>query len=321
LLPSNPPAARFSTPHREFPFQDTGVNVLTVDVEDYFHVEAFAEHIPQEQWLLHESRVERNVTQILELFARYKVQATFFMLGWVAEKFPGLSRRIAAAGHEIGCHGFAHQRLQRLTPDQFRLDVRKATRCLQDQIQQPIRCYRAPSFSIVKSTLWAFDILAEEGFTIDSSIFPVRHDLYGIPDGQRFPHLQKTLSGNSIFEFPPSTIRYGNTNWGIAGGGYLRFIPYEVTLRALRHINGVESQPAMIYFHPWEIDPDQPRIHAGLRSRVRHYTNLAGTLRKIERLLQDFQFTTLSNVCARYNAYQSVKPKHLTAARSVASGK
>ena len=243
------------------------------------------------------------------------------MLGWVAEKFPSLSRRIAAAGHEIGCHGFAHGRLQRLTPEQFRIDLRKATRYLEDQVQQPIRCYRAPSFSIVKSTFWAFDILAEEGFTIDSSVFPVRHDLYGVPDGQRFPHLQKTLSGNCIFEFPPSTIRYCNTNWGIAGGGYLRFLPYSTTYRALRHINDVENQPAMIYFHPWEIDPDQPRIQAGLRSRVRHYTNLSGTLRKIERLLQDFQFTTLSNACARYNAYQSVKAEPLTAARSVASGK
>jgi len=293
------------------------MNALTVDVEDHFHVEAFAACISQDQWELHESRVERNVARILELFGRHDAQGTFFMLGWVAKKFPALSRRIASHGHEIGCHSFAHRRLHGMTPEQFRADLRNATRCLEDQIQKPIRCYRAPSFSVVKSTLWALDILAEEGFTIDSSMFPVRHDLYGVPDGPRFPYLQNTSSGNRIFEFPPSTIRYGNMNWGVAGGGYLRLLPYNVTCRALRHINDVEGHSAMVYFHPWEIDSDQPRIRASLRSRFRHYTNLSGTLRKIERLLKDFKFTTLSNACSLYSSYEPLKVKPLSIARSV----
>jgi polysaccharide deacetylase family protein (PEP-CTERM system associated) len=293
------------------------MNVLSVDVEDHFHVEAFAAHIPPDQWDLHESRVERNVARILELFARHQAKGTFFVLGWVAERFPGLSRQIAAAGHEIGCHSFAHRRLQSLTPEEFRIDLRKATRRLEDQVQQPIRCFRAPSFSVVKSTFWAFDILAEEGYTIDSSVFPVRHDLYGVPDGPRFPYLQKTPSGNSIFEFPPSTIRYGNTNWGVAGGGYLRLFPYTVSYRALRHINGVEGQSGMVYFHPWEIDADQPRIRARLRSRIRHYTNLSSTHHKVERLLKDFKFTTLSDACNLYSSYQSLKVKPLSLAQSV----
>jgi polysaccharide deacetylase family protein (PEP-CTERM system associated) len=293
------------------------MNVLTVDVEDHFHVEAFAAHISQDQWESHESRVERNVARILELFARYEAKGTFFMLGWVAQKFPRLSRQIAAAGHEIGCHSFAHRRLQKMTPDQFRIDLRKATRYLEDQIQQPIRCYRAPSFSVVKSTSWALDILAEEGYTIDSSVFPVRHDLYGVPDAPRFPHLQETFSGNRIFEFPPSTIRCGNANLGVAGGGYLRFLPYNVTYWAVRRINEVEGQSAMVYFHPWEIDSDQPRIQAGFRSRVRHYTNLSGTHRKIERLLKDFTFTTLSRACTLHSSYQTLNVKALSATRSV----
>ena len=297
------------------------MNVLTVDVEDYFHVEAFAGAIPPNQWEFYEPRVEGNVARILELLANYNVKGTFFILGWVAERFPKLSREIGSAGHEIGCHGFAHRRLQQLTPEQFRSDLRKATRCIEDQVQHRIRCYRAPSFSIVRSTFWAFDILAEEGFLVDSSVFPVRHDLYGVPDGQRFPYLQETAAGNRIFEFPPSTISYGNTNWGVAGGGYLRFLPYNVTSRALRHINSVERQPGMVYFHPWEIDPDQPRVQAALRSRLRHYTNLSGMHRKIERLLQNFKFTTLSNACSHYEAYRSLKALPLKAARTAASGR
>src|SRR5207249_1873145 len=162
-------------------------NVLSVDVEDYFQVEAFASRVRFEEWDFYERRVERNVDRILELFDKYQAKATFFVLGWVAEKIPNLSKRIAKAGHEIGCHGFAHRRLQTLTPDQFRDDLRKATHILNDQVQRPIRSFRAPSFSIVKSTMWALDILAEAGYTFDSSLFPVRHDLYGIPDADRFP--------------------------------------------------------------------------------------------------------------------------------------
>jgi polysaccharide deacetylase family protein (PEP-CTERM system associated) len=225
------------------------------------------------------------------------------MLGWVAAKLPHLTKQIAIAGHEIGCHGYAHQRLQTLTRDQFRADLKKATAILTDQAQRPIRCYRAPSFSVVQNTMWAFDILAEEGYQFDSSLFPVRHDFYGVPDAQRFPYWQVTPAGRHIFEFPPSTIRSAKNNWGVAGGGYLRLIPYAATQWAVRRINNVERQPAMVYFHPWEIDPNQPVVEAGFRSTFRHYTNLKTMAGKIERLLQDFKFTTMSNACMQHPAY------------------
>ena len=268
------------------------LNALSIDVEDYFHVEAFAAQVSPDDWCNFAPRVGENLSLILEILSRYETKATFFILGWVAESIPGLVRQIADAGHEIGCHGYAHRRIQRQTPAQFRQDIRRASQCLLDQTQIPVRCFRAPSFSIVKSTLWALDVLAEEGFKIDSSIFPVRHDLYGIPDAGRFPHWR----GNML-EFPPATIRRAGNNFGVAGGGYLRLLPYRLTRWAIREINHVEGQPAMVYFHPWELDPEQPRIPAPLRSRVRHYTNLSSMKAKIERLLQDFRFSTISEVC------------------------
>jgi polysaccharide deacetylase family protein (PEP-CTERM system associated) len=280
------------------------LNVLSVDVEDYFHVEAFTEKISYEHWDSYERRVEHNIARILEMFDIHAVKATFFILGWVAEKFPHLSRQIATANHEIGCHGYAHRRLQKLTPAEFRNDLRRATAILTDQVQRPILCYRAPSFSVVQSTMWALDILGEEGYVFDSSIFPVRHDLYGVPDAERFPHWQVSPLGYRLFEFPPSTFRSAGNNWGIAGGGYLRLLPYRPTHWAIRHINNVEQQPVMVYFHPWEIDPDQPVVEAGIRSTLRHYTNLKAMAGKIERLLQDFQFTTLSNASAQHSAYR-----------------
>ncbi len=270
------------------------LNALSIDVEDYFHVEAFATRISPDDWSTFTPRVEKNVNLILEILAKYETKATFFVLGWVAELFPHLVRQIVKAGHEIGCHGYAHQHIHRQTPEQFRHDICAARQCLMDQIQQPVDCYRAPSFSITISTLWALDVLAEEGFKIDSSIFPVRHDLYGIPDADRFPHWK-----NRIFEFPPTTIRRANSNFGVAGGGYLRLLPYGITRWAIREVNEIEGQPAMVYFHPWELDPEQPRIAAPLRSRLRHYTNLAGMQEKIERLLTDFRFSTISEVCKK----------------------
>ena len=293
------------------------LNVLSVDVEDYFHVEAFAAKIRYEQWNSYEHRVEQNVARILELFDKYGARGTFFILGWVAEKFPHLSRQIANAGHEVGCHGYAHRRLQTLTPAQFRDDLRRATTLLTDQVQRPIHCYRAPSFSVVRSTMWAFDVLGDEGYAFDSSVFPVRHDLYGVPDAERFPHWQVSPQGHRLFEFPPSTIRSAKNNWGVAGGGYLRLVPYGPTNWAIRHINDVEGQPAMVYFHPWEIDPDQPVVKAGLRSTLRHYTNLTTMAGKIERLLQDFQFTTLSDACVQHPAYRTRIPALSTASQSM----
>jgi polysaccharide deacetylase family protein (PEP-CTERM system associated) len=282
------------------------LNVLSVDVEEYFQVEAFSGRVPVDTWKDFPPRVERSMARILELFAKHGAKATFFVLGWIAQQFPNLVKGIAAAGHEVGCHGNAHRPIFVQKPDEFRTDLQNARDVLADLVQQPIRCYRAPSFSIVRNTLWAFDILAEEGFAFDSSVFPVRHDVYGIPDAQRFPHWYFSPNGNRIFEFPPSTVRRFNNNWGVGGGGYLRFIPYSLTQRALRQINSGEKQPAMVYFHPWEIDPEQPRISAGLRSTLRHYTYLSSMEGKIEHLLNDFRFAPLTTVCSQLTAYQSL---------------
>jgi polysaccharide deacetylase family protein (PEP-CTERM system associated) len=268
------------------------LNAISVDVEDYFHVEAFAKTIATEQWAAFQCRVEKNVDLILELMARHGTRATFFVLGWVAEKVPRLVPKIAGAGHEIGCHGYAHQHIGRQTPEVFRQDLRKAIQLLAGQAQKPILSYRAPTFSITRKTLWAMEILVEEGIRIDSSIFPVHHDLYGMPESDRFPHWR-----GKIFEFPPASIRIAGRNFGVAGGGYLRLLPYGFTRRVIRNINDAEHQPAMVYFHPWELDPDQPRIVAPLRSRLRHYTNLRGMQKKIERLLEDFRFGTVVEVC------------------------
>lgn len=268
------------------------LNAFSIDVEDYFHVEAFARQISPDDWKAFEPRVEGNVACILEMLERHESKATFFVLGWVAELFPELVRRIAGAGHEIGCHGYAHQHIGRQSADEFRQDVRSARQRLMDLIQKPVYCYRAPSFSIVESTIWALDVLAEEGFLIDSSIFPVKHDLYGMPDANRFPHRR-----NGMLEFPPTTIRRAHSNFGVAGGGYLRLLPYAFTRWAIKQINEVERQPVMVYFHPWELDPEQPRISAPLRSRLRHYTNLSRMQEKIERVLSDFHFSTITDVC------------------------
>jgi polysaccharide deacetylase family protein (PEP-CTERM system associated) len=269
------------------------VNALSIDVEDYFQVEAFA--IPPPDWPRFASRVEKNVEHVLNILAKHETKSTFFVLGWIAERFPRLVRRIVDCGHEIGCHGYGHQHIRRQTPEQFREDIHRARELLMEQAQRPIICYRAPSFSVTQSTIWALDIMSEEGFRIDSSIFPVRHDLYGMPDSSRFPHWR-----NEMLEFPPTTIRIAQTNIGVGGGGYLRLFPYRFTRWAIRKINAVEKKPAMVYFHPWELDPDQPRISAPLKSRLRHYTNLGGMQMKIERLLSDFRFSTVTDVLAKY---------------------
>jgi len=282
------------------------LNAISVDVEEYFHVEAFADSIDPKSWGDYESRVERSVDRILQLFQRYETRSTFFILGWIAERRPELVRRIADAGHEIGCHGFSHQRIHRQTPDLFRQDIRRARTVLAELARRPVSCYRAPSFSVTESTRWALDALAEEGFTIDSSIFPVRHDLYGMPGGKRFPYWENTPGGKRIFEFPPSTIRLVNNNWAVGGGGYLRLLPYPLTFWAIRHLNNIENQPAMVYFHPWELDPSQPRVSSiPLRSRLRHYVSLNTTENKIERLLNNFRFDSISEVCSGLKFYHT----------------
>ena len=281
------------------------LNVLTVDVEEHFHVAAFYSSVPPDSWGHQPSRVEKNVNRVLEILDRHGVKATFFVLGWLAERRPDLVRRIASAGHEIGCHTFAHQMIYSQTPEQFRADLRQARQVLADAVQAPVTCFRAANFSVVHSTPWAIDIIVEEGFLIDSSIFPIRHDIYGMPDAPRFPHWRSAADGSAVFEFPASTIRRFGNNWGVGGGGWMRFAPYQFTRWALQQINEKEQMPSMVYFHPWELDPDQPRIPAPLRSRVRHYTNLSTVEGKLDCLLTDFRFSTLTDVSRGLDVYRS----------------
>ncbi|HWP59953.1 MAG TPA: XrtA system polysaccharide deacetylase [Candidatus Acidoferrales bacterium] len=275
-------------------------NALTIDVEDYFHVAAFAGVVRRDHWDSYPRRVERNTGRVLELLSQHGVRATFFVLGWVAEKFPGLVRAIREAGHRVGCHGYAHEMVYRNTPEEFRADIRKAKGLLEDAIGGAVESFRAPSYSITAESLWALEILGAEGFTHDSSIFPIVHDQYGIRAARRFPHTKVLKSGRRIKEFPPSTVRLCGINFPVAGGGYLRLAPYAATSWAIRHINLVERQPAMVYVHPWELDPDQPRIAAPWLSRFRHYQNLESTETKLKKLLERFSFAPMEEVLATY---------------------
>lgn len=275
------------------------INALTIDVEDYFHVTAFERHIKSEEWDTYPLRVEDNTMRILDMLDEFGVRATFFVLGWVAERLPLLVKEIHGRGHEIACHGYAHQLIYRLTPQEFRLDVSRAKMILEDICGEHVHGYRAPSYSITAKSLWALDILVEEGFSYDSSIFPITHDLYGIPGGKRFPHEISTHAGK-IKEFPISTYLVNVGGWRshvpIAGGGYLRLIPAALVALAIRAINIREKQPAVVYFHPWEIDPRQPRIKAGLKSCFRHYLNLERMEQKIRHLLTNFSFSSARDV-------------------------
>jgi polysaccharide deacetylase family protein (PEP-CTERM system associated) len=267
---------------------------FTVDVEDYFHVSAFFGVIRPEDWDQYECRVESSTRQILEIAARHSTRGTFFVLGWVAERYPELVREIASAGHEIGCHSHWHQLVYEQSPDRFRTDLVKARDTLQSITGQPVRLYRAPSFSITKQSLWALEILVEEGFAVDSSIYPIRHDHYGIPDAPRVPHEIQTSAG-PILEFPGMTCRIGPVTIPAGGGGYLRLFPWSVTSHLLNRLR-LSGQPLNVYLHPWEVDVDQPRIPAPLKSRLRHYQNLRTTAPKLSRLLSDFRLSTMSEV-------------------------
>ena len=271
------------------------VNALTVDVEDYFQVEAFADVVQRDDWHKWESRVERSTQRLLDLLAGHKVHSTFFILGWVAEKAPRLIRRIAEAGHEIACHSYQHQLIHTQTRAEFRADLRRAKFLLEDLTGHEVIGYRAPTYSITKQTLWALDVLIEEGFQYDSSIFPIFHDRYGIPDAERFIHIIRRQAGE-IVEFPPSSIRLAGVNFPVTGGGYFRFLPYPLFRWGLRRINTHENQPAIFMVHAWEVDPDQPLI-AGTRSNVwRHRVNLAATESRLNRLLKEFRFAPMRDV-------------------------
>jgi polysaccharide deacetylase family protein (PEP-CTERM system associated) len=270
-------------------------NALTVDLEEYFQVEGFTDAVSPDEWPRWESRIENNTYLLLDIFARHGVSATFFALGWIAERYPHLIRAIAAAGHEIACHGYQHQLIYCQTPDQFRCDVQRAKRILEDIVGADVVGYRAPSYSITAASTWALDVLIDEGFLYDSSIFPIYHDRYGIPSAERFIHTIHR-PGGEIVELPPSTVALGPLNLPLAGGGYFRLFPYEVFRRGLRHINDREHQPAVFMVHPWEVDPDQPRV-PGTRLNVwRHRLNLGQTLGRLECLISDFQFCSISQL-------------------------
>jgi polysaccharide deacetylase family protein (PEP-CTERM system associated) len=274
---------------------DVIVNAMSVDVEDYFQVSAFDRVVSRAGWDDFESRVVPNTERILELFASEGVRSTFFVLGWVAARFPRLVRQIAAAGHEIASHGYHHQLLYTLTPAQFREDVRAAKALLEQTSGTAVTGFRAPSYSIVESSLWALDILIEEGYAYDTSIFPIHHDRYGIPNAERHEHVIHRKAG-TLIELPASTTRVGNVNLPIAGGGYFRLLPYAWTRWGIRRVNRQEKKPVVFYFHPWEIDPDQPRFAVGAASRLRHYTGLDRTPERLRRLMREFRFTSVAGV-------------------------
>jgi polysaccharide deacetylase family protein (PEP-CTERM system associated) len=271
-------------------------NSLTIDVEEYFHPTEVQRFAGMERWSSLPSRVEQQTCEVLDILAERSVKATCFILGWVAEKYPALIRKIAAAGHEIGCHSYAHQLVYDLTPEQFREDTRRALNVIGEATGESPRSYRAPSYSITERSLWALEILIECGIHCDSSIYPIAHDRYGIPGFERAAHVIETPSG-PILEVPIATTRlsYGAIT-PVGGGAYLRLLPYRYTAAGIRRINKREHQPACIYFHPWEIDPDHPRLAEGLAARFRTYGGLRGMRVKLERLLTDFRFSTLAAV-------------------------
>ena len=264
------------------------VNAMTVDVEDYFQVSAFDRVVSRASWGERESRVVANTRRLLELFARFDV------LGWTAAHAPELVRQIAGAGHEIACHSYHHQLLYTLTPKQFREDIREAKCTLEQIAGRRVVGFRAPSYSVTMSSLWALDVLIEEGYAYDASIFPVHHDRYGIPDAARHPHVLTRPSG-ALLEIPASTVRLGGVNLPIAGGGYFRLLPYAWTRWGIRRVNRLEREPVVFYLHPWEIDPEQPRLPVGVQTRLRHYGGLSRTAGRLGRLLRDFKFDSISS--------------------------
>ncbi|EPF19858.1 MAG: DUF3473 domain-containing protein [Microcystis aeruginosa L211-07] len=270
------------------------LNALTFDVEDYFQVESFTNIVSREDWSQYPIRVVENTQRILNLLREYKTHATFFVLGWVADRYPELVQEIAADGHEIATHGYWHQLIYRQTPEEFATDLENSLEAIQKALgSYSVVGYRAPVFSITNQSLWALDILQKHGIKYDSSIFPVAvHDRYGISNADRFAN----EIGEGLWEFPPSTVQLGKRNLPVAGGGYFRLFPIPLTRWAIRQIND-EGQPAVIYLHPWEFDPEQPRIKgASLLSRFRHYLNLDQTENRLRMLLEEFQFASMNQV-------------------------
>lgn len=270
-------------------------NALTIDVEDYFQVSAFAPHIPRSDWPVRECRVERNVDRILAMLDDHRTKATFFTLGWVAERYPDVIKRIVANGHELASHGYGHERASDQTPEGFFADIRVAKLILEDLAGHEVKGYRAPSFSIGEKNLWAFECLERAGYQYSSSIYPIRHDHYGMPDAPRHAH----RVGN-LLEVPATTLRFFSRNWPASGGGYFRLMPYHVSRWMIRRVNTVDKLPAVFYFHPWEIDNDQPRIpNVSAKTRFRHYVNIDRMEYRLRRLLADFSWGRMDDLFLR----------------------
>jgi polysaccharide deacetylase family protein (PEP-CTERM system associated) len=272
------------------------LNAFTVDVEDYYHVSAFADSVRKERWHDYESRVERNTHRLLDLLAEHGTVGTFFVLGWVAEHRPQLVREIRSAGHEVACHGFSHDLVYNQSPEVFRQETLRSKRFLEDTVGTSVEGYRAASYSVTRKSLWALDILAELGFTYDSSIFPINHDRYGLIAAPRLPFRIELESGASIREFPLTTVRYGGIRLPVAGGGYFRLFPYGITRSGLRRVNDRERAPAVFYLHPWEVDVDQPRLQGSMLSRLRHYTNIHRCEQRVRLLLSEFAWAPMGEV-------------------------
>lgn len=269
------------------------VNALTVDVEDYFQVSAFESRIARSEWDALPGRVEANVDRILKLFDERGARATFFTLGWIAQRYPDMVRRIADAGHELASHGSEHRRASEQTRAEFFADIRDAKALLEDVSGRKVRGYRAPSFSVGPANPWAFECIALAGYRYSSSVYPIRHDHYGAPASPRFAH--EVAPG--LLELPIATVRLLNTNWPAGGGGYFRLLPYKLSRWSLDQIHRRDGRPAMFYFHPWELDPGQPRIGGvSARTRFRHYLNLDRTQRRLDRLLADFRWDRVDRV-------------------------
>jgi polysaccharide deacetylase family protein (PEP-CTERM system associated) len=271
-------------------------NALTIDVEEYFHPAEVQAGLGDRCWTSMPYRVARQVDSILELLGQHRISATFFVLGWVAEHQPEVIRKIADAGHEIACHSYAHRLIYEMTPDEFRDDTQRAVAAIQDACGVRPIAYRAPSYSITNACLWALDILVECGFAYDSSIYPISHDRYGIPGFSRHACVLNTASG-PILEIPPGTVVLGRDGVApIGGGGYLRLLPYRYTAAGIRRVNRTEEMPVCIYFHPWEIDADQPKLATGMVARLRTYTGISSMASKLDRLMSEFEFSTLTAV-------------------------
>ena len=287
-------------------------NAFTVDVEDYFQTEAMSSIVHRDSWYAMPSRVIENTHCLLEVLQRHNVRGTFFFLGWVAERFPHLVREVVSLGHEIGSHSYWHRPVFTLTPAQFREDALRSKGVIEDAAGVPVIGYRAPSFSILPSTEWAFDVLADLGFLYDSSTHPIQHDIYGNPHAPRIPFLTRN---GSLLEFPIATLRMCSRNFPLAGGGYFRALPYAYVRKGIQHLNACERINAIFYVHPWELDPEQPRLPAPLKSRVRQYVGLLTTVPKLDRLLQDFLFVPIREL------YQQQFQDCRVTAQTISTGK